>query len=55
MRGPNGGALVVSAEESDANVWCHKKLQMVNDQKKFTPKTDDKFLIHMVITPGINQ
>ena len=55
MRGPNGGALVVSAEESDANVWRHKKLQMVNDQKKFTPKMDDKFLIHMVITPGINQ
>jgi len=34
MRGPNGGALVISAEESDANVWRHKKLQMVNDQKK---------------------
>jgi len=34
MRGPNGGELVVFAEESDTNVWHHKKLQMVDDQKK---------------------
>jgi len=34
MRRPNGGELVVFAEESDANVWRHKKLQMVDDQKK---------------------
>lgn len=34
MRGPDGGELVIFAEERDANVRRHKKLQMVHDQKK---------------------
>ena len=72
MRGPNGGGLVVFAEESDTNVWRHVKLQMVGSAKigrlsaksryvrwfELNPKrkdgkgkkTDDKILIHMVIT-----
>lgn len=33
MRGPNGGGLVVFAEESDTNVWRHVKLQMVGSAK----------------------
>lgn len=48
MRGPNGGGLVVFAEESDTNVWRHVKLQMVGSAKNGRLSAKSRYVLSSI-------